>query len=134
LSGYEMPVASISKRRADICQMFTQHAYLRPEGIELLMVGWDDDFDRPELYKCDPAGTFLGYVAAASGAKDLEAMNLLEKKVKSKTEKVRWVLFPAPLDALFAHFFFSFHLLCFDRPRTTRARRRTTRTPRSDWR
>lgn len=86
-NGYEMPVSALAKRRADICQMFTQHAYLRPEGIELLMIGWDEELERPELYKCDPAGTFLGYYAAASGAKDLEALNLLEKKVKSKQEK-----------------------------------------------
>lgn len=32
---------------------------------------------------CDPAGHFMGYKAAAAGQKDLEAHNMLEKKLKS---------------------------------------------------
>lgn len=42
----------------------------------------DDEFG-PQLYKCDPAGTFIGYKACVSGQKDQEAINFLEKKFKN---------------------------------------------------
>ncbi len=42
-----------------------------------------DDELGPQLYKCDPAGSFIGYKAAASGQKDQEGTNFLEKKMKN---------------------------------------------------
>lgn len=43
-----------------------------------------DDEHGPSLYKVDPAGYYTGYKATASGPKQQEAMNLLEKKLKNK--------------------------------------------------
>jgi len=81
--GYEIPVQFLAKRIADISQVYTQHAYMRPLGVEMIFVGIDEEVG-PQLYKCDPAGTFIGFKAAASGQKDQEATNFLEKKLKGK--------------------------------------------------
>jgi 20S proteasome subunit alpha 1 len=37
----------------------------------------------PQLYRCDPAGHYLGYLACAAGFKEQEANNFLEKRIKS---------------------------------------------------
>ncbi|CAD0090716.1 unnamed protein product [Aureobasidium mustum] len=60
-NGYEMPCDVLAKRLANISQVYTQR-----------------------LYKCDPAGYFVGYKATASGPKAQEAMNHLEKKLRNK--------------------------------------------------
>jgi len=80
--GYEMPVAVLAKRMADLSQVYTQHAWMRPLGVELILIGMDDEFGA-QVYKCDPAGSFIGYKACSSGAKDQEAINFLEKKFKN---------------------------------------------------
>ena len=81
--GYEMPVSELARRIADISQVFTQHAYMRPYGVSMMLIGIDDEFG-PQLFKCDPAGYYIGYKACAAGVKDQEANNLLEKKFKTK--------------------------------------------------
>jgi 20S proteasome subunit alpha 1 len=58
-------------------------AYMRPLGVATTLVSLDDEFG-PQLYKCDPAGYYVGYKATASGPKQQEALNHLEKKLKNK--------------------------------------------------
>jgi len=79
---YEIPVQYLAKRMADIVQVYTQHAFMRPLGVEMMIIGMDDEFGS-QLYKCDPAGTYFGYKAVSSGQKEQEANNFLEKKFKS---------------------------------------------------
>lgn len=79
--GYNMPVDYLAKRVADRSQVFTQHAYMRPFGVSLIILGIDEEMG-PCLYKCDPAGYYIGYDACAAGAKDQEAVNFLEKRLK----------------------------------------------------
>ncbi|KAH9652751.1 proteasome subunit alpha type-6 [Citrus sinensis] len=71
--GYEMPVDVLSRWIADKSQVYTQHAYMRPLGVE----------KGPQLYKCDPAGHFFGHKATSAGLKEQEAINFLEKKMKN---------------------------------------------------
>ncbi|KAK7535139.1 proteasome core particle subunit alpha 1 [Phyllosticta citribraziliensis] len=81
--GYEMPCDVLAKRIANINQVYTQRAYMRPLGVATTLISLDSEFG-PQLYKCDPAGYYVGYKATASGPKTQEALNYLEKKLKNK--------------------------------------------------
>ncbi len=56
---------------------------MRPLGVATTLISLDAEFG-PQLYKCDPAGYYAGYKAIATGPKNQEAMNHLEKKLKDK--------------------------------------------------
>jgi len=79
--GYEVPVSYLAKRIADQAQVYTQHAWMRPLGVAMILAGIDEELG-PQLYKCDPAGSYIGYKACAAGEKEQEATNFLEKKLK----------------------------------------------------
>ena len=67
-----------------------QAAYKRSFACIMMLAAVDDE-KGPQLFKVDPAGHVLGYKATASGAKEQEAINSLEKKFKAPPER--------PLDA-----------------------------------
>ncbi|CAJ0631439.1 18498_t:CDS:2 [Entrophospora sp. SA101] len=79
--GYEIPTDMLAKRVANINQVYTQHAAMRPLGVSMILIGYDDE-KGPQLFKCDPAGYYVGYKATAAGAKQQESLNHLEKKLK----------------------------------------------------
>lgn len=83
--GYEIPADMLAKRIANINQVYTQQAAMRPLGVSMILVGFDDERG-PQLFKCDPAGYYVGYKATAAGAKQQEALNHLEKKLKKDPE------------------------------------------------
>jgi 20S proteasome subunit alpha 1 len=83
--GYDMPPEVLAKRVADMNQVYTQHAGMRPYGVNMILCGMDEE-KGPQLFMCDPAGHFLGYKATAAGQKDLEAHNMLEKKLKNNPQ------------------------------------------------
>jgi 20S proteasome subunit alpha 1 len=87
--GYEMPVESLAKRMANISQLYTQRAYMRPLGVALTFCQFDvDEAKGPQIFKCDPAGYYTGVKAVATGPKQQEATTYLEKKFK-KTDFVK---------------------------------------------
>ena len=73
-----IPIDILAQRQADICQVYTQKAFMRPYGVETILCSIDDERG-PQIFKCDPAGHFYGYRAIASGVKEHEAINYLEK-------------------------------------------------------
>lgn len=83
--GYEIPVSYLAKRAADIAQIYTQHASMRPLGIAMIIIGIDDEGETklPQLFRCDPAGYYVGYKATSAGQKEQEANNWLEKRYKT---------------------------------------------------
>ncbi|RQM05574.1 hypothetical protein DH86_00001617 [Scytalidium sp. 3C] len=58
-------------------------AYMRPYGVATTLISLDSEHG-PQVFKCDPAGYYTGYKATASGPKQQEAFNHLEKKLKNK--------------------------------------------------
>jgi len=78
--GYPIPVHVLARRIADVTQVNSQSASMRPLAVVCLLVGVDDE-KGPQVYKVDCAGHFLPFIAAASGAKEQEAVNFLEKSV-----------------------------------------------------
>lgn len=91
--GYEMPAHLLAKRVANINQVYTQHAAMRPLGVckcfllipAMILCSYDDEAG-PQLFKCDPAGYYVGYTACAAGQKQQECFNFLEKKLKRRPE------------------------------------------------
>jgi len=78
-NGYSCPVSVLAKRMADLAQVNTQVASMRPLAVVSLFIGVDDE-KGPVVYKVDCAGHFLPFFASAAGPKEQEAMNFLEKR------------------------------------------------------
>lgn len=79
--GFDVPVAYLARRVAKLNQLNTQHAWMRPLGITMILIGMDDE-KGPQVFKTDPAGNSFGFKATCSGKREQEAVNFLEKKLK----------------------------------------------------
>ncbi|KAJ5072930.1 proteasome subunit alpha type-6 [Anaeramoeba ignava] len=84
-NGFEIPVSHLARKMADFFQLFTQHAFMRPLGLAITLIGIDEEVG-PQLYKIEPSGYFLGYKATCVGQKEQEGTNFLEKKIKKETK------------------------------------------------
>jgi len=79
--GCEITPDALARRLANINQVYTQRAAMRPLGIAMILIGNDPELGS-QIFKLDPAGYFVGFHATAAGQKQQESMNVLEKKWK----------------------------------------------------
>uniref|UniRef100_A0A2K5RPP2 Proteasome subunit alpha type-6 n=1 Tax=Cebus imitator TaxID=2715852 RepID=A0A2K5RPP2_CEBIM len=71
--GCEIPVNMLCKRIAEISQVYTQNAEMRPLGCCMILIGVDEE-----------QGYYCGFKATAAGVKQTDSTSFLEKKVKKK--------------------------------------------------
>ncbi|GMM29982.1 proteasome core particle subunit alpha 1 [Martiniozyma asiatica (nom. inval.)] len=81
--GYEMPVDVLCKRMANLAQIYTQRAYMRPMGVALTFIAVDEELG-PQVLKCDPAGYYHKGKAISTGPKQTEVLTIVERDFKKK--------------------------------------------------
>jgi 20S proteasome subunit alpha 2 len=75
--GVEMPTREVVKSAAAVMQQFTQRGGVRPFGVSLLIVGWEEV---PTLWQVDPAGIFWAWKAASLGKRSDGSRTFLERR------------------------------------------------------
>jgi len=89
-NGYDIPVHFLAQRVGKKAQIWTQHAGGRIMSCTSHLCAIDDE-KGSQLWKCDPSGHYFGWKACATGQKDQEGNNALEKIIKKtdcKSDKV----------------------------------------------
>lgn len=94
--GYSITPDLLAKRMANMNQVYTQRAAMRPYGVSMLLVGIDSERG-PQIFKIDPAGYYVGFRATASGVKQTEATNFLEKQFKKSSSSSSSSTTPQPV-------------------------------------
>lgn len=67
---------------ANLVQVNTQRAGMRPQGVALIFIGIDPERG-PQAFKVDPAGYYVGFKATSAGQKQTEATNYVRPSPSS---------------------------------------------------
>ena len=83
--GVKVPPEVLARRLANVNQVATQKAAMRPLGASITLAGVEED-GTVEVYRCDPAGYYVGYAAVATGPKANEVMAAFERVLKNEMD------------------------------------------------
>ena len=86
--GHAIPVDVLARRMAELAQVSTQQAGMRPLGVGLMLIGIDEETGEPHVFKVDPAGYFTAYIGTSIGPKSAEITTALEKKLTSPSSEM----------------------------------------------
>ncbi len=80
-------VEALTRRLANLKQMYTQHAGVRPFGVSLLIAGCDEVMG-PQLYMTEPSGSYWSYRATAIGSGAPAIIEFLEGEYQTVAKTV----------------------------------------------
>jgi proteasome alpha subunit len=80
-------VEALTRRLANLKQVYTQHAGVRPFGVSLLIAGCDEMLG-PQLYMTEPSGSYWGYRATAIGSSAPAIVEFLESEYQEIAQTV----------------------------------------------
>jgi len=86
--GEQITVENLTHRLADVKQMYTQHAGVRPFGVSLLIAGVDE-LGGVRLFMTEPSGSYWGYRAAAIGSGAPTIIEELETTYVKEAETIQ---------------------------------------------
>ncbi|CAO3673652.1 unnamed protein product [Umbelopsis vinacea] len=79
------PTRILVEQLARVMQDYTHRGGVRPFGVSLLIVGYDD-VSGPSLYQVDPSGSYWAWKASAIGKNMINAKSFLEKRYNDEIE------------------------------------------------
>jgi proteasome alpha subunit len=80
-------VENLTHRLADVKQLYTQHAGVRPFGVSLIIAGFDE-INGPTLFMTEPSGSYWAYRAAVIGSGAPTIIEDLEKSYSAVAQSV----------------------------------------------
>ncbi|MFW9856878.1 MAG: archaeal proteasome endopeptidase complex subunit alpha [Candidatus Thorarchaeota archaeon] len=83
----KISVEGLTRRIADLKQMYTQHAGVRPFGVSMLIAGCDE-IRGPQVFMTEPSGSYWGYRAAAIGSNAPSIIEYLENEYQQVANTV----------------------------------------------
>lgn len=79
--GDQVPLESLVRQISDIKQSYTQYGGIRPFGVSLLYVGYDE-MNGYQLYTSNPSGNYSSWKAISIGSNTQSAQTLLQMDYK----------------------------------------------------
>ncbi|CAM0141813.1 Proteasome subunit alpha type-2 [Umbelopsis sp. WA50703] len=79
------PTRILVEQIARVMQDYTHRGGVRPFGVSLLIIGYDD-VSGPSLYQVDPSGSYWAWKASAIGKNMINAKTFLEKRYNDEIE------------------------------------------------